>query len=110
MKGIILEVLEHSDYCEHYEIRENYLWLQFDGGYLHKTINMYEFASKCKKWALDKGYGISSYVFKHEDKTLGRATILTPSVRKPFIANTEMGAIFEACEWIIKISEVQKNI
>jgi len=64
-------------------------------------INKYELAFKCKEWALDKGFWISSTAEKGtvivEHKANGKAAI--------FDGNTELANIFNAVKWVYKKKE-----
>lgn len=68
----------------------------------HKQINIYEFAFKCKEWALTKGYFIYSTNELSFIKTFSLETIETFSNGK----DTEIECILKACEWIL--NEVSK--
>ena len=65
---------------------------------LYKRINIYEFAFKCKEWALTKGYFIYSANELSFIKTFLLETIETFSNGK----DTEVECIIKACEWILK--------
>ena len=61
-------------------------------------INIYEFAFKCKEWALTKGYFIYSTNELSFIKTFSLETIETFSNGK----DTEIECILKACEWILE--------
>ena len=74
---------------------------------VYKTINIYEFAFKCKEWAFDHFY-LSIIIFKVKDNVykceianisdyLGEWT-----TKYSFRADSEIEAIIKACEWILK--------
>lgn len=65
---------------------------------VYKRINIYEFAFKCKEWALTKGYFIYSTNELSFIKTFSLETIETFSNGK----DTEIECILKACEWILK--------
>lgn len=73
-----------------------------DIGYDDMSINIYEFAFKCKEWALTKGYFIYSTNELSFIKTFSLETIETFSNGK----DTEIECILKACEWIL--NEVSK--
>lgn len=68
----------------------------------HKQISIYEFAFKCKEWALKQGYFIYSTNELSFIKTFSLETIETFSNGK----DTEIECILKACEWLL--SEVNK--
>ena len=65
---------------------------------LSQNINIYEFAFKCKEWALSKGYFIYSTNELSFIKTFSLETIETFSNGK----DTEIECILKACEWILE--------
>ena len=71
-------------------------------GYLARDINIYELAHKCKEWLHSKGY-----MFKIEyptNRTPNKISLMFyGEIKNPYhVADTEIEAIFKACEWIIK--------
>ncbi len=76
-------------------------------GYIDISINIYEFAYKCKEWSLSKGYILSSNNYnnggccqilkENEDDCpeCGESTTF-----KDIHSFTEIEAIFKACEWL----------
>ena len=68
----------------------------------YKSINTYEFAFKCKDWALSNGYFIYSTHELSFIKSLSLETIKTFANGK----DTEIECILKACEWLL---EEQKN-
>lgn len=69
-----------------------------DIGYEDTSINIYEFAFKCKEWALTKGYFIYSTNELSFIKSFSLETIETFSNGK----DTEIECILKACEYILK--------
>lgn len=63
----------------------------------HKQINIYEFAFKCKEWALTKGYFIYSTNELSFIKSISLETIETFSNGE----DTEIECILKACEWLL---------
>lgn len=76
-----------------------------------KSINIYELAHKCKEWALSKQYSLYSGYDKLINKygvyinlsLLGddEATIGGWDTEIYFIVDTEVEAIFKACQWLL---------
>ena len=98
-KELLSEVLQNYN-IEHFEIDDNYLWIQVDGGYLNKTINIYELAHKCKEWAYNTtGMAVWSTVLLNGSKS---EVFKTAYMEKDFYSATESVSIFKACEWILK--------
>jgi len=68
------------------------------------TINIYEFAHRCKEWAWDKHrYKLKSGIFIGRKGALKQneyACTDYESISEN--ANSEPEAIFKACEWILK--------
>ena len=74
------------------------------------NINTYELAHKCKEWANKKGYILSSAL--HNDQGYCEIKKETPERIKsiawcPVDFNTEVDAIFSACQYIL---DNQSNI
>ena len=63
-----------------------------------EEVNIYEFAFKCKEWALKQGYFIYSTNELSFIKTFSLETIETFSNGK----DTEIECILKACEWILE--------
>ena len=62
-----------------------------------KMVNIYEFTFKCKEWAnITKGKYLSSGYNEFDKKWEAMMMQYT------FPADTELEAIFKACEWILK--------
>ena len=61
------------------------------------SINVYELAHKCKEWAKDKKYPISSLV----GSQCNNCQFPESSSGAVFYGDTEPEAIFKACEWIL---------
>ena len=67
-------------------------------GYIDISINLYEFAFKCKEWAYKNGYDIWSITwgaveFQNNYKYNGTESITE---------STEIKAIIKACNWILE--------
>lgn len=69
-----------------------------------EQINVYELAHKCKEWARDKGFILTTNIGddKHE------AICVFHPGDGCLTADTEIEAIFSACEWIMN-DEAKKN-
>ncbi len=69
----------------------------------YKEINIYELAHKCKEWAFKEGFVVQSNI-----NNQGAYAIINDTGEIFHIqADTELKAIFKACEWIL---EQQGNI
>lgn len=80
------------------EIKENHIFFytMSNVGEYQNYINIYELAFKCKEWAYSKCNEIISY-------TEGCEIFQTQMGEKikDFYADTEIEAIFKACQWIL---------
>lgn len=68
-------------------------------------INIYEFAFKCKEWALSKGYRLLSLnkeCYLCDTEGLCDISEQLNQWSELFKANTEIEAIIKACEWILE--------
>lgn len=80
---------------------------------VYKSINIYEFAFKCKEWAFSKGYIISSGLTPvlgvNKDGWAEVFSSSTPLDGKlhTFKQLSEPEAVFKACEWILEYKENQ---
>ena len=93
---LISEVLECN--CTNSKIIDNELIYEAFGD---SYINIYEFAFKCKEWAMYKyNITISSSLYKNYAKCWDIDN------DKSYKANTEIEAIIKACEYVL--SEVNK--
>ena len=74
---------------------------------VYKTINIYEFAFKCKEWLLNKGYSQLSGRDDIYEKGVGFVCSIgsTTLLIEDFYAGTEIEAIIKACEWILEYKE-----
>ncbi len=77
------------------------------------TINIYEVAHKCKEWAWDKGYIISSGRTTSNDFCTSVFKVMTIDPYSKELTQTwgvtEPEAIFTACEWILKQGELDEQ-
>jgi hypothetical protein len=68
-----------------------------------EEVNIYELAHKCKEWAKTKKMYINSiYNEFYWDRIEKEYFADIPNKNKSFYENTEVEAIFKACEWILK--------
>ena len=101
-KELVSEVFK-LNICEAY-IENNKLY--FDMGLpLIQSINLYEFSHKnCKEWAFDKGYPFN-VLCRHDywdwDRCELKYDVDLYNHRKSFCSDTEVEAIFLACEYIL---------
>ena len=86
--------------CETY-IENNKLYFDMELP-LIQNINIYEFAYKCKEWAFDKGYPFN-VLYRHDywDRCELKYDVDLYNHRKSFCSDTEIEAIFLACEYIL---------
>ena len=68
-------------------------------GYVDISINLYEFAFKCKEWALKKGFKIYSSCKSSSISQDGILLWISPG------ENNEIETIIKACEWILENSK-----
>ena len=77
-------------------------------GYIDISISIYEFAFKCKEWALKKEFIVhSSPTQKKEFTSIAQNFNMNQSYygKNQFYALTEIEAILKACEWILENSK-----
>ena len=103
-KELMSAVLGHNDICNERIIQNKLLYMcKNDGMWDYEyEYNIYEFAFKCKEWALSKGYFIYSTHELSFIKSLSLETIETFANGK----DTELECIIKASEWVL--SEVNK--
>ena len=92
-KELLNEVL-NDEVGDYFYYNDNLLWFEQDGK--EYIINIYEFAHKCKEWALNKNKCLSSTPYH---KRLYVCTILGDEM---FESDTEVEAIFKACQYIME--------
>ena len=110
-KELFLEIMpEYKKYKNiKIEITKNIL-ISLDGQSVFSSVNIYEFAYLCKEWAYSKGFNIEPSIDGYvENKDLWHYNchILEPYTKNTIFAfkeefKTEIEAIFQACEWILK--------
>lgn len=102
IKNVLVKETENLSDNFIFSIKDNYI-LFVDEGECQFEVNIYEFAYKCKEWALSKGYFIYSTHELSFIKSLSLETIETFSNGK----DTEIECILKACEWVLK--ELNEN-
>ncbi len=104
-KELLSEVFK-LNICEAYIENNN---LYFDMGLpLIQRINLYEFAFKCKEWALKKEFIVhSSPTQKKEFTSIAQNFNMNQLYygKNQFYALTEIESILKACEWILENSK-----
>lgn len=109
-KELLNEVLPDKQ-IDQIRITDNTLWfkkaeMKMSRRWSDECINIYELAHKCKIWAITKNVYICSFsnmnggvadVYNGFSKLLFESRSLANSERQ-----TEVEAIFKACEWILK--------
>ena len=102
---LVKAVMRDEGSFETIEINRNVLSAFGILGYHIFTINIYEFAFKCKEWALEKGFKIQSQI-NQSNEGHSYITIKNDDVwAKGFFENTELEAIIKACEFILTKKE-----
>ena len=101
-KELFNEVMGNVSDIYNMKVVNDYLF--WDNGYSNQ-INIYELAHKCKEWAFTKGYIVISGATTSNDWC---STICKVIKENPYIEEvshtweqTEVEAIFKACEWIL---------
>lgn len=97
IKNVLAKETENLSDDFTFDIKDNYI-LFADGGECQFEVNIYEFAFKCKEWAYKNEYDIWSITwgaveFQNNKKYNGTERITE---------DTEIEAIFKACEWIVR--------
>lgn len=78
-------------------------------------ISIYELAFKCKEWAFNNGgYVIESRSYNQkryrwEKEAFSYIHLPISGMGKQYWANTEVEAIFKACEWILNENNIKSN-
>ena len=104
----VMSEIREDDLCE-----DNILiyWDFFEKrGNEGRNINIYELAHKCKEWAYRYGCEIASYKIQDSSEyrcLIGHNTINFNSKKSGYYADTEPGAIFKACQWVLDNKDKQ---
>lgn len=111
-RELLNEVL-NDEVGDYFYYKDNLIWFEKDGK--EYNINIYEFAHKCKEWALDNRWIISTMPMLTEKKwrnTSVRLSHFYSASKDRYLdgiyhngrieADTETEAIFKACEWIME--------
>ena len=100
-KELLSEVLS-KDIVE-YSIHTGFIWFKYRN--YASSINTYELVFRCKKWSEYKGYILLSKnkecLVYSVDEVYDVIECLN-QYEEYFEADTELEAIFKACEWILK--------
>lgn len=91
-----------------FDIVDNYI-LFADKGECMFEVNIYEFAFKCKEWALDKGYKIQSQINKANNGHSYITNKNDDAWAKGFFENTEVEVIIKSCEFILTKRNQNEN-
>lgn len=109
IKNVLVKETENLSDDFTFNIKDNYI-LFVDEGESQFEVNIYEFAFKCKEWALNKGYTIESHTNRsclsgnnYEYFSIAKIFKGTNSMRINTIEeNTEIESTIQACKWILK--------
>ena len=109
IKNVLVKETENLSDDFTFNIKDNYI-LFVDEGESQFEVNIYEFAFKCKEWALNKGYTIESHTNRsclsgnnYEYFSIAKIFKETSSMRINTIEeNTEIESTIQACKWILK--------
>ena len=102
-------MIKNSIYFDNEQMGISYRYLY--GNKEIRFMSIYEFAFKCKEWALSKGYSHLSGKDDIYEKgegfvcSIGSTTLLI----KDFYADTEIEATIKACNWILE-KEIQEDL
>lgn len=107
-KELLNAVLGHNDTCNERIIQNKLLYMCKNDGMIdyEYEYNIYEFAFKCKDWALSKGYFIYSTHELSFIKSFSLEIIETFANGK----DTEIECIIKACNWILEKEVQEENI
>ena len=110
IKNVLAKDTENLSDDFTFNIEDNYI-LFVDEGESQFEVNIYEFAFKCKEWALKYNFQLVSWTIAFEavkKKGYCQAHNIQDKNResdKPFREDTECEAIIKACEWILEQSK-----
>lgn len=117
-KELLLEIMpldENTEWEDYYQTKiNNSLSVGYSYSLLYKGkivgcganhINIYEFASKCKKWANTKGYIIIDFIDENNDEfwscRIYRNGLNDGYEEEIAYCMEDYNAIINACEWIL---------
>ena len=104
IKNVLVEETENLPDDFTFDIIDNYIIFADDGACMFE-VNIYEFAFKCKEWALTKGYMMkienhySDSIVIQIRKTISNSAYIEPW-KKTF--RSEVEAIIKVCQWILE--------
>jgi hypothetical protein len=91
-----------------YKVGSNIIHFEVNSNMMSQ-YNVYEFAYKCKEWAMSKGFIIITYGeayynvdvhYKNNKSQIGRMAFYDTAQEEP-------EAIFKACQWILDNKEIK---
>lgn len=101
ISSVLVKETRHLTYDTIY-VEDNFIIFSYEGEYQFE-VNIYEFAYKCKEWALSKGKYINCFYNEFWwDRVEKKYTADIPSKNKSFYEDTEIEAIVKACNWILE--------
>ena len=83
-------------------VNGNYIMPEIAGAHNVSSVNIYEFAYRCKEWA--KQMGVTYFTSSIGDDE-GLAEFYIGFTIYQFEGKNEIDAIFKACQWILKNKE-----
>lgn len=107
IKNVLVEETENLSDDFSFYIMDNYI-LFVDEGESQFEVNIYEFAFKCKEWALTKGYMMkienhySNSIVVQIRKTISNSAYIEPW-KKTF--RSEVEALIKVCNWILELNK-----
>ena len=102
IKNVLEKETENLSDDFSFDTMDNYIIFADEGEWAGE-VNIYEFAYKCKEWALKKGSYINCFYNEFWwDRVEEKYTADIPNKRKSFYEDTEIEAIIKACNWILE--------
>ena len=96
----VLYTFQEIHYVEKLDFRTiKFGGISIEGNFINSSMNIYELAHKCKEWANNKGFHLWSMQNECQLETFEASHNLDI---EHFMADTEIEAVFKACEWILK--------
>ena len=108
LNAVLQTNIQQDDYC----IKNNilsYSYCRCDNEWCTEKINIYELAFQCKAWALKNNFNITSMIVKDGGKCEIYNKFQTNYNTKKIKAETEIEAIFKACEWVLEQIQNKKD-
>lgn len=104
-KELLSEVLGYTISSLYIAPNKTFIEVHSEG--VDKRFNTYELAHKCKEWSIKHGYLISSGLTFYENGYFEIYIDPQGDIIKDGNSNTELEAIFKACQWILENKENQ---